>query len=80
MRIGIGIDTGGTYTDAVACDFEERKVLAKGKFEIKTKYQPNVVYRLVYLSCTQYRQFMQEMAVFSLKVSEPDPTDREIIE
>lgn len=31
MRIGIGIDTGGTYTDAVAFDFEERKVLAKGK-------------------------------------------------
>lgn len=54
------------------------EVLAKGKFEIKTKYQPNVVYRLVYISCTQFRQFIQEMAVFSLKVSEPDPTDRSI--
>ena len=31
MRIGIGIDTGGTYTDAVAFDFETRAVLAKGK-------------------------------------------------
>lgn len=55
-----------------------KEVLAKGKFEIKTKYQPNVVYRLVYISCTQFRQFIQEMAVFSLKVSEPDPTDRAI--
>lgn len=31
MRIGIGIDTGGTCTDAVAYDFETGKVLAKGK-------------------------------------------------
>ncbi len=52
------------------------EVLAKGKFEIRTKYQSGVVYRLVYLSCTQFRQFMQELAVFSLKVEEPDPTDR----
>lgn len=54
------------------------EVLAKGKFELKTKFQPDVVYRLVYLSCTQFRQFIREMAVFSLKVSEPDPTDRAI--
>ncbi len=31
MSIGIGIDTGGTYTDAVVYDFEERAVLAKAK-------------------------------------------------
>ncbi|MCL2137447.1 MAG: hydantoinase/oxoprolinase family protein [Coriobacteriia bacterium] len=31
MRIGIGIDTGGTYTDAVAYDFDTATVLAKGK-------------------------------------------------
>lgn len=30
-RIGVGIDTGGTYTDAVAYDFEHRTVLAKAK-------------------------------------------------
>ena len=55
------------------------EVLSNGKFELKTKYQPNVVYRLVYLSCTQFRQFVRELAVFSLKVSEPDPTDRAVI-
>jgi len=31
MGIGIGIDTGGTYTDAVAYDFETRRVLASAK-------------------------------------------------
>jgi N-methylhydantoinase A/oxoprolinase/acetone carboxylase beta subunit len=30
-RIGIGIDTGGTYTDAVIYDFTERKVLGAAK-------------------------------------------------
>ena len=29
MTIGIGIDTGGTYTDAVAFDFAEARILAK---------------------------------------------------
>ena len=29
--IGIGIDTGGTYTDAVIYDFEKEVVLAGGK-------------------------------------------------
>lgn len=29
--IGIGIDTGGTYTDAVAYDMESKKVLSAGK-------------------------------------------------
>lgn len=31
MALGIGIDTGGTYTDAVIYDFDTKKVLAKGK-------------------------------------------------
>ena len=31
MNIGIGIDTGGTYTDAVAYDFESRRILASAK-------------------------------------------------
>ena len=31
MKIGIGIDTGGTCTDAVAVDLETGKLLAKGK-------------------------------------------------
>lgn len=31
MRLGIGIDTGGTCTDAVLYDYEEKKVLASAK-------------------------------------------------
>ncbi len=31
MRLGLGIDTGGTYTDAVVYDFDTCTVLAKGK-------------------------------------------------
>lgn len=52
------------------------EVLSKGAFELKTKYEPGVVYKLVYISCTQFREFIREMAVFSLKVSEPDPSNR----
>ena len=31
MKIGIGIDTGGTCTDAVAYDYENKEILAKAK-------------------------------------------------
>ncbi len=53
------------------------EVLAGGTFTLKTKYQSGVVYRLVYLSCSQFSQYCQSLAKFSLKVEEPDPTDRD---
>ncbi len=31
MRLGLGIDAGGTYTDTVLYDFEQESVLGKGK-------------------------------------------------
>ena len=31
MKLGIGIDTGGTYTDAVIYDFESRAILGTAK-------------------------------------------------
>ncbi len=31
MKLGIGIDTGGTYTDAVIFDFENRKIVGSAK-------------------------------------------------
>lgn len=52
------------------------EVLAKGELVIRTRFQSNVWYRCIYLSCTQFSQFIQEMAKFSLKLNEPDPSDR----
>ncbi len=48
-------------------------VLSKGTICLSTRYQTGVYYNLIYVSCTQFRQFQQEMAVFSLKVIEPNP-------
>ena len=31
MRLGLGIDAGGTYTDTVLYDFERQLILGKGK-------------------------------------------------
>lgn len=52
------------------------EVLAKGELVIRTRFQPNVLYRCIYLSCTQFSQCIREMAKFSLKLNEPDPSDR----
>lgn len=51
--------------------------LAKGQLNISTKYQPNVLYRTYYISCQQFSQFVREMASFSLRICEPDPTNRQ---
>ena len=50
--------------------------LSKGVLNIRTKYQPNVMYRMIYLSCSQFSQFMRGIAKFALKLNEPDPSNR----
>lgn len=50
--------------------------LATGVLHIRSKYQPNVVYKTIYLSCNQFTQFMRGIAGFSLKLVEPNPADR----
>ena len=52
------------------------EVLEKGDIHIKTKYQPEIVYKCVYVDCKQYSQFRQEMAHFTLILEEPNPSDR----
>mgnify|MGYP000084772831 CR=1 FL=1 len=52
------------------------KELDTGSLDIKTKYQPDVVYKTIYISCNQFSQFMQGIAKYVLKLNEPDPTDR----
>lgn len=50
--------------------------LATGVLEIETKYQPGVVYKTIYQSCSQFSQFMRGMGKFTLKLNEPNPKDR----
>lgn len=41
MRLGLGIDTGGTYTDSVIIDFESGKIITKAK-ALTTRYDLSV--------------------------------------
>lgn len=50
--------------------------LAKGRLDIKTKYQPNIVYHTDYISCQQFSQFMRGIANFTLRLNEPNPANR----
>lgn len=52
--------------------------LATGILNIKTKYQPDIVYHTIYLSCSQFSQFMRGIGKFSLKLNEPNPSTRNI--
>lgn len=50
--------------------------LKKGELVIKTKYQPGVLYKTIYVSCTQFLQFNGRLGKFMLKLNEPNPADR----
>lgn len=52
------------------------KELSKGEVTIFTTDRPWVVYHMQYDSCSQYTQFIREYAILSLKLTEPDPTNR----
>ena len=51
--------------------------LKTGFLTIETKYQPGVVYRMEYNSCTQFMEYGRGMAKFNLKLTENDPSDRD---
>nr|DAE23371.1 MAG TPA: tail protein [Myoviridae sp. ctcPl3] len=48
--------------------------LATGTLNIRTRYQPDVMYRTIYISCNQFTQFMRGIGKFTLKLCEPLPT------
>lgn len=52
--------------------------LKSGVLDIKTHYQPNIVYRCLYLSCSQFKQFNLGIAKFSLKLDEYNPCRRNL--
>lgn len=51
--------------------------LSQSVLRIQTKFQPGVCYNMIYLSCTQFTQYKRKKASFILKLSEPNPKDRE---
>lgn len=51
-------------------------VLRGGKIDISTRFQSGVVYHCLYNSCSQYTQYTGKIAKFSLKLTEPNPTNR----
>lgn len=51
-------------------------VLALGRIDLATIYQPGVVYHLDYISCQNFGEYQREMAKFSLRVVEPNPGNR----
>lgn len=53
------------------------EIQATGKINIVISSQPNVVYRLLYKSCTQFTQYNNRLAKFNLKCEETNPKDRE---
>lgn len=50
--------------------------LDKGFFDIRNVHVPSKVFRMTYLSCTQFSEFSQELAKFTLRLNEPDPSNR----
>jgi hypothetical protein len=44
--------------------------------DIRTSYQVGVTYRCIYVSCSQFSQFIDGLAKFTLKVIEPNPYER----
>ena len=52
--------------------------LRKGKIDIETCYEQNVVHHCIYQSCTQFTQFIGGIAKMSLKLVEPNPMDNAI--
>lgn len=47
-----------------------------GYLRVSTSDREDVVYRLLYVSFTQYTQFMRGIATFALKLIEPNPKRR----
>ena len=52
------------------------KVLDKQFIEIKSGYLPDIVFHMTYQSCSQFSEFIQQMAKFTLRLNEPNPDDR----
>lgn len=52
------------------------EMLKGGVVNIKTSFQTGVVYKCLYVSCTQFAEYRLGLAKFILKLHEPNPADR----
>lgn len=52
------------------------EILDCGYIQVKTKYQTNTVYHLIYQDCQQYSQFNMKKAKMTLSFIEPHPEYR----
>lgn len=50
--------------------------LEKGTLDISTSFLPDVVFHMIYVSCTQFSEFVLGIGKFSLKLIEPNPKNR----
>lgn len=49
-----------------------------GELTVVLSVQPTVAYKLIYKSCTQFTQYNNRLAKFSLKCEETNPKDRSL--
>lgn len=52
--------------------------LAGGRIDIIVGTRPGIVYRCIYKSCSQFTQYNNRLANFTLKLNEPNPRDRSL--
>lgn len=50
--------------------------LVNGAFTLSISDRPDIVYHLIYSSCSQYTQFCRGVATLALKCIEPNPENR----
>ena len=54
------------------------EVLDYGFIDIKSVYMPTKVFKMTYVNCSQFTEFIQQLARFTLRLNEPNPKDRSI--
>lgn len=75
--------TFSLYANSEKAFFEKyasfcNEIQSTGELKIVLSVQPTVAYKLLYKSCTQFTQYNNRLAKFSLKCEEPNPKDRTI--
>lgn len=52
--------------------------LKSGIVKIRTSFRPTIEYKCVYVSCTQFTQFVRRIGKVYVRFEEPDPTNRSV--